>query len=214
MAGNLRIPRTRGAVTGMLLVLLGAWGALVPFIGPYFRFAYSPDSAWTYTTGRLWLEILPGIAAFIGGIILLVTRLRMVAILGAWIGAVSGAWFAIGSALSPLWTRGSAPAQGVPVGGTAARAIEQIGFFAGLGVVLVFVAAAAIGRLTVLAASDVGIAAGGGLPSAPTAAPAEAPAGRLPAAAAILRRVVAGKKPAAPASGGRQGSAERAKVRS
>jgi hypothetical protein len=198
----------------MLLVLLGAWGALVPLIGPYFRFAYSPDSPWTYTTGRLWLEILPGTAAFIGGIILLVSRLRMVAILGAWIGAVSGAWFAIGSALSPLWTHRSAPAQGVPVGGTAARAIEQIGFFAGLGVVLAFVAAVAIGRLTVLAVGDVGFAVGGGPASAPTAAPAEAPAGRLPAAAAILRRVVAGKATAAPASGERQGSAPPAKVRS
>lgn len=28
MAGKLRIPRMRGAVTGMLLVLLDAWGAV------------------------------------------------------------------------------------------------------------------------------------------------------------------------------------------
>jgi len=210
MAGKLRIPRTRGAVTGILLALLGAWGGLVPLIGPYLHFAYSPDSAWTYTTGRLWLEILPGIAAFTGGIILLVSRLRPLAILGAWIGAASGAWFAMGSALAPLWTHGSAPAQGVPVGGTATRAIEQIGFFSGLGVVLAFVAALAIGRLTVLAASDVGTAASGGS----ITAPAEVPASSLPAAAAFLRRVVSGKAHAAPASAGQQESAEPVKVRS
>ena len=60
MNGMLRVPRSRGALSGVLLVLLGAWGALVPFIGPYFHFAYTPDSGWTYTQGRLWLEILPG----------------------------------------------------------------------------------------------------------------------------------------------------------
>jgi hypothetical protein len=35
MAGMLRIPRTRTALTaGVLLILLGAWGGLVPFVGP------------------------------------------------------------------------------------------------------------------------------------------------------------------------------------
>jgi len=39
-------------MTGLLLVLLGAWGGLIAFIGPYFHYAYTPDSAWTYTSGR------------------------------------------------------------------------------------------------------------------------------------------------------------------
>jgi len=52
MAGKLRVPRSRGAMTGLLLVLLGAWGGLIAFIGPYFHYAYTPDSAWTYTSGR------------------------------------------------------------------------------------------------------------------------------------------------------------------
>jgi len=52
--------RSRGAASGLLLVLLGLWGALIFFVGPYFHFAYTPDTAWTYSTGRLWLEILPG----------------------------------------------------------------------------------------------------------------------------------------------------------
>ena len=36
--GTLHMPRSRGAVSGLLLLILGAWGALVPFIGPYFHF--------------------------------------------------------------------------------------------------------------------------------------------------------------------------------
>ena len=33
-AGRFDIPRSRGAASGFLLILLGLWGALVPFIGP------------------------------------------------------------------------------------------------------------------------------------------------------------------------------------
>jgi hypothetical protein len=217
MAGKLRIPRMRGAVTGMLLVLLGAWGALGPLIGPYFRFAYSPDSAWTYTTGRMFLEILPGIAAFIGGVLLLASRLRPVAVLGGWIGAASGAWFAIGGAVSPLWIRGSGPLQGAPLGGTGARALEQIGFFSGLGVVVVLVAAVAIGRLTVVAAADVGTAASGGSTAsarATTAAQTGVPGSRVPVGAAVLRRVVPGASRATANSAGFRDSAEPAKITS
>ena len=70
MAGMLQMRRSRGAFSGFLLILLGLWGALIPFIGPYFDFAYTPAKAWTYNTGRLWLELLPGAAVFFGGFFL------------------------------------------------------------------------------------------------------------------------------------------------
>src|SRR6202040_1904170 len=76
MAGMLRVPRSRGALSGALLFLLGLWGGLIAFVGPYFHFAYTPGTAWTYTSGRLWLEILPGIATALGGLILLASRGR------------------------------------------------------------------------------------------------------------------------------------------
>ena len=34
--------RSRGAMTGLLLMLLGAWGAIVPFIGHYWGYGFSP----------------------------------------------------------------------------------------------------------------------------------------------------------------------------
>src|SRR4029450_4119930 len=49
MAGVLGGPRSRGALSGVVLVFLGAWGALIPFIGPYFQFAYTPGTVWVYT---------------------------------------------------------------------------------------------------------------------------------------------------------------------
>ena len=150
MAGMLRVPRSRGALSGMLLVLLGAWGALIAFIGPYFHYAYSPDRAWTYTSGRLWLEILPGAATVLGGLIVLAAGTRPAALFGAWRAAMSGAWFVVGQTLSTLWTAGGAPAAGDPVGGTVTRAVAQVGFFTGLGAVIIFFAALAVGRFTVV----------------------------------------------------------------
>ena len=163
MADRFRVRRSRGAISGLALVLLGLWGALIPFIGPVFGYAYSPATAWTYTSGRLWLEILPGAAALLAGLILLGSANRVSGQFAGWLAAASGAWFVVGPILSTLWTL-NLPAAGVPVGtGLAHRAIEQIGFFAGLGVVITFFGALALGRMTVLGVRDV---------TGPTAAPA------------------------------------------
>ena len=148
MTGMLRVPRSRGALNGGLLVLLGIWGGLIAFVGPYFHYAYTPDKAFTYTTGRLWLEILPAAGAVVGGLILGGTASRPVAIFGAWLAALSGAWFVLGSQLSTLWHTGGSAGQ--PVGNNLHRVVEQIGFFTGLGIVIVFLAAVALGRFTVI----------------------------------------------------------------
>lgn len=162
MAGTLQMRRSRGVLSGILLILLGLWGALIPFIGPYFHYAYTPDSAWTYNTGRLWLEILPGAAAFLGGVLLVIAASRHIALFGALLAAAGGAWSALGTVVSPLWD--TAAQAGTPVGTTVlTRTVEQIGFFTGLGIVIVFVAAAAAGRV---------VAVPSGLP--PTPPPAEA----------------------------------------
>jgi hypothetical protein len=151
MTGVLRVPRSRGALNGTLLVLLGAWGGLIAFIGPYFHYAYTPDKAWTYTTGRLWLEIVPAAGTILGGLILSTSATRPSAIFGAWLAALSGAWFALGGLFSTLWSIGGT---GQPVGDKLHRVVEQIGFFTGLGVVIVFLAAVALGRLTVIGARE------------------------------------------------------------
>jgi hypothetical protein len=156
MNGMLRVPRSRGALCGVLLVLLGAWGALVPFIGPDFHYAYTPDSSWTYTSGRLYLEILPGVGTLLSGLMVLASAYRHMALLGAWLGVLCGAWFALGSVLRPVWngTGSGGPSAGTPVGGTLIRMWEQVGFFTGLGIAIVLVAAAALGRFSVISVRD------------------------------------------------------------
>jgi hypothetical protein len=143
----LQMRRSRGAASGFLLVLLGLWGGLIPFIGPYFNYSYTPDTTWTYNTARLWLEILPGAAVFLGGILLIVATGRHIGMFGALLAAAAGAWFTLGTVFSPLWNNHVAMG-GSPTGSTQfMRIMEQIGFFTALGVVIVFIAAAAFGRI-------------------------------------------------------------------
>ncbi len=149
MAGMLQMRRSRGAASGFLLVLLGIWGAIIPFIGPYFHYAYTPDTNWTYTTARLWLEILPGAAVFLGGVLLMIATGRHIALFGATLAAAAGAWFALGTVLSPLWSTGAVTLGGTPVASTTLmRIMEQVGFFTGLGAVVILFAAMAIGRIS------------------------------------------------------------------
>jgi hypothetical protein len=147
----LQMRRSRGAFSGFLLILLGLWGALIPFVGPYFHFAYTPDKAWTYNTGRLWLELLPGAAVFLGGVLLMAARSRHTALFGALLAVAAGAWFTLGPVLSPLWNNHVAMG-GSPASSTQyMRIMEQLGFFTALGVVIVFVAGAALGRIASVA---------------------------------------------------------------
>ncbi|MEH3133291.1 MAG: hypothetical protein PGN27_25330 [Mycolicibacterium neoaurum] len=151
--GRLHIARSRGALSGVLLIALGLWGALIPFVGPYFEFAYTPDTPWTWTMGRGWLQLLPGVVAVIGGLLLLVSRNRATAMLGGWLGVAAGAWFVVGRVLAAPLGLGT---PGSPVAVTEAKSVAlELAYFSGLGALMVFLAAAAIGRVSVRSVRDV-----------------------------------------------------------
>lgn len=154
---GLMVPRSRGALSGLLLILLGIWGGLVPLVGPYLHYAYTPDKVWTVTSGRAWLEFAPAGAAVVGGLLLLASKIRPFALAGAMLAVLSGAWFVLGSTVARFWTQ-APPTPGTPVGGAITRTAEQIGFFTGLGAVIICVAAVAIGRLSVISARDTKLA--------------------------------------------------------
>ena len=141
----LRLPRTTGAVSGLLIVILGVWGGLIPFIGPYFHYAFGGSQTWHFTSQRLWLDILPGVVAVIGGLMLMSASTRSGGLVASSVALAAGAWFAIGPAVSLLWHH-TPYAIGAPMGGYTRQMLEWVGFFAGLGVVIVGLAAFAMGR--------------------------------------------------------------------
>jgi hypothetical protein len=149
----MRIARTRGAVSGALLVILGLWGGLIPLVGPSLSYTIGPDRSWDLTTGRLWLSLLPAVAVIVGGMLLIVSRHRAIAGLGAWLGIAGGAWFAVGQAFSGLWNHGTSQA-GAALGTTGPRAAEELGYFYGLGVLTAAIAAFALGRIAVRSVRD------------------------------------------------------------
>ncbi|MGY1711058.1 hypothetical protein ACI8AC_16270 [Geodermatophilus sp. SYSU D00758] len=152
---RMRVARSRGAVSGLLLVLLGVWGALIPFVGPYFDFAYTPDDPWTWTADRFWLEVLPGFATVLGGLLLATTANRAVGVVGGYLASAAGAWFVVGPVVGQLWA-GPGGAAGSPAATDETLAVlEQLAFFSGLGVLIVFLAAQALGRFTVRSTKDV-----------------------------------------------------------
>ena len=201
--GRLQMPRSRGAASGFLLILLGAWGALIPFVGPYFDFAFTPDQEWTWTTARGWLEVLPGAATVIGGLLLLGSRNRATAMLGGWLTVLAGAWFVVGRALAGPLGIGDV---GAPVAVTDdKRTVLELAYFYGLGSLIIFLGAVALGRLSVRTARDVAFA------QRPVAADGAAAAGAVGgghrdpadaddrAAASELARYVPGRRPQASA---------------
>jgi hypothetical protein len=140
-----RLPRSTGALSGLLVILLGIWGGLIPFVGPYFHYAFGSYKTWHYTSERLWLCILPGAVAVIGGLMLMRSSRRSSGLLGGWLAVAAGAWFAIGPAISLLWHHAGNPI-GAPMGGHTRQAIEWLGYFSGLGVAIAALAAFAMGR--------------------------------------------------------------------
>jgi hypothetical protein len=163
--GSLHMPRSRGAVSGLLLIILGVWGALIPFIGPYFHFAYTPDQAWAWSTARAWLEVFPGAITALGGFLVLVSGNRATAMFGGWLAVIAGAWFVVGRTLASLLRLGDI---GHPIAVTdAKRALIEISYFSGLGALIVFLSGAVLARVTIRTLRDVERAAETELPAAP-----------------------------------------------
>jgi hypothetical protein len=151
--GRLTIARSRGAASGIVLIVLGLWGALIPFVGPSFDFAYDPGQGSAWSAARGWLEVLPGVVTVIGGLLLVTSRNRAAAVLGAWLTIVAGAWFVVGRVVATTLTIGQI---GAPVAPTDAKAAWlELSYFYGLGALIVFFGATALGRVSVRSVRDV-----------------------------------------------------------
>jgi hypothetical protein len=89
-------------------VLVGAWGAIAPFVGPDFGFVADRSGAWQWSETSAVLALVPGAVALVVGIMTLRAASRVsyrrradMGILGL-VGAACGAWFVVGQYLWPV----------------------------------------------------------------------------------------------------------------
>jgi MFS family permease len=182
--GTRRIPRRRGAVTGLLVILLGVWGGLIPFVGPYFNYQIGTTSTWDWSIDRFWLSVLPGAVAVLGGLIMLYSTRRSTASFGGLLALAAGLWFIVGPSVSMLWNGGT-QATGPAFGDTGTRVLEWIGFFYGTGGLITLFSAYGLGFLAALPVIDEAV------PTAAARPPAEPAATPAPAAERVERPATA-----------------------
>lgn len=149
--GRLAMPRRRGAASGLLILIAGAWAAAIPFVGHYLNFVVGSDTAFDMTAGRFWLSLLPGVVAVVGGLMLLQSANRATATLGAQLALAAGIWLVIGREVSQFWTSSWAEP---PTGGPDKQALELLLYFYGVGALITGLAGVALGRVSARHAGD------------------------------------------------------------
>lgn len=146
------MPRLSVEMAGALACALGAWGGIVPFVGPIFGFSADKSASWTWTLAHGLLFVLPGAVAFAGGLAIIIGgrglgRHMGLAVAGALV-AIAGAWFIVGPLAWPVLKGASvfSPA-------SAMRALEYwIGYSLGPGACLIALGSFAFARPTPLVA--------------------------------------------------------------
>jgi hypothetical protein len=156
MAAAVQMSRSRGSLSGLALVVLGAWGGLAPLIEPYLHTGFQPNEPWHYSTGRLYLSILPGAVVLLAGLVILITKSRGLGGVAALFAALGGAWFAVGGALLlAAGVTGASLTVGAAIPGSVAQVVLlNLITFAGVGLLVVFFAALALGRMSLGAYKD------------------------------------------------------------
>ena len=122
-------------ICGLVLIPLGAWAALAPYI--------AGGWGWEWHTGRFLLVLLPGGVAMLGGLVMLAGR-RVFMPIGGAVALGAGLWFIAGPALWRIWEGGDFGTDEI---GASVRLIQWVAFFFAAGAFISAVSAYALGLL-------------------------------------------------------------------
>ena len=97
------------ALLGALTILISAWGAIIPYVGPSFGYRADGAPSWNWTLSHAVLALVPGVIGILVGIAIW-ARSSNLSIGGGRIGLASagcvalvcGAWFVIGPFAWPV----------------------------------------------------------------------------------------------------------------
>jgi hypothetical protein len=143
-------PRPAGlGFLSLLIILVGAWGGIVPFVGPIFGYRAGRSGSFAWTAPHVFLYLVPGAVAMAFGLVLLgsaidrVGRVGVAKGLAALIVVACGAWFALGPAVWPIF---SSSAVFSPATGALPRFLNYLGYNLGPGLLLTALGAMALVR--------------------------------------------------------------------
>jgi hypothetical protein len=110
---NSKLPAITLGTVSTLVVLVGAWAGIVPFIGAIINFSADGSRSWYWDLSHTLLWMIPGAVAVVVGLMMLgvVRRVhsgvgRVVPAWGGLIVAVCGAWLVIGPYAWPAFEHG------------------------------------------------------------------------------------------------------------
>jgi hypothetical protein len=125
---------------GFLIALLGGWVIAAALVGPLFNFGFFNDTTWQFSAKQWETQLIPGIVAVVGGLMLM-TPSRGGGALGALLAFAAGAWLIVCPILCPLWSSGTIQ----PYGSQGMQALRWIGHFYGPGALIIYFAGYALG---------------------------------------------------------------------
>jgi hypothetical protein len=143
------VPPAGIGMVGVMTVLVGAWGGIVPFVGPTFGFSADGSGSWYWSLPHALLWMVPGAVAVFCGLVMLGLVPRAfagLARLGSWVTGLltvcCGAWFVVGVFAWPVLRNAGTVFQ-------HASAIREfsywIGYSLGPGLLLAMLGAFAMG---------------------------------------------------------------------
>jgi hypothetical protein len=127
------------ALIGLLTIAIGAWGAIVPYIGPTFGYRANGSASWVWAWQHSLLYLIPGAVAVATGLWMWAMAARTRAGAGrlgsAFAGVVllaTGSWFALGPLVWPIFYSTPVFTPASPL----TNFLHQLGYNIGPGLVL------------------------------------------------------------------------------
>jgi len=133
-------------VAGLCTVLLGAWGGIVPFVGPVFGFSGDGSAGWRWNLAHALVSLAPGAGAVFAGLLVVLAGRAVYRpgglALGGLLAALCGAWFAAGPLSWPVLEHAAFFVTAPPL----RELTYWIGYSLGPGLLLVALGSFVLGR--------------------------------------------------------------------